>query len=214
MDRFVKELTQKQVEDFFRNHGFKGEVVWEPESTRVTLKRSDINEAFRSFLISDIRVLKAYGYEITEMDWKVYLKNIFGDEYMQFLNKQDIPNEFISQLTHEEIQKLIPFYYLHHFEECEALQVGTRRFKVRKHINDYVEDVIMGPCYEDGNIRFYGVKEDAFYRFMLKKFGKAYYHYWRNVEDIKAIEDITRYTKKRISEVTRKADAMFELIKD
>ena len=122
---------------------------------------------------------------------------------MRFLKKKDIPNYFIDQLTHEEILELIPFYHVYYFEECEALQKGTRRFKIRPGYDAALEEVVLGPCYYIGNVRFYGVKENMYYQFMMDRFGRDYYIWLKNRKLDAVREDIERYSLEKMKEAQK-----------
>ena len=82
---------------------------------------------------------------------------------------------FVNRLTHDDILDLVPFYHVYDFEEAESTQPDTRLFKFQPTYGGPYEDVIIGDTYQEGTVRLYGVKEDDFVAFMIKKFGKEYY---------------------------------------
>ena len=100
--------------------------------------------------------------------------------------------KFINRLTHEEILELIPFYHVYDFEECEPTKPDTRRFSIQPTYGGIYEDVVIGDSYDEGTVRFYGVKEDAFLCFMVKKFGEEYYEWYKDHEKVKTFGIITK----------------------
>ena len=95
------------------------------------------------------------------------------------------------------------FYHVYHFEECEALQKGTRRFKIRPGYDAALEEVVLGPCYYIGNVRFYGVKENMYYQFMMDRFGRDYYIWLKNRKLDAVREDIERYSLEKMKEAQK-----------
>ena len=76
--KFVEQLTQKQVEAFFRKQGYLGNVIWTPDVRCIILKTPGTNEKPKNVFVTDLNILNVNDYEITEGDWQVYLRSIFG----------------------------------------------------------------------------------------------------------------------------------------
>ena len=209
---FVERLTKQDVEKFFEQHQIKGEVIWKPEFSCAMIK-SSTNSTYCSLVkFTDTLIKAERGMELKSGDWQVFLRGVFGDEYMQAIGKKDYSVDFVHALSHDEILELIPFYHVYSFEECEALQLGTRRFKIRPGYDSSIEEVILGPLYTDGNIRFYGVKESAFYEFMVQRFGITYYQYFCEREREEVKEDIWIYVRKRIEEAVNKEETVLSFL--
>lgn len=105
--------------------------------------------------------------------------------------------DFINRLTHEDIVELIPFYYVYDFEEVESTSDDTRKFMIQPTYDGAHEEVIIGNSYDDGTVRFYGVKEKDFVKFMIKKFGTEYFDWYRTRELDRMEKDIQEYSIKR-----------------
>ena len=83
-------------------------------------------------------------------------------------------------------------YNVYDFEECEPTKPDTRRFSIQPTYGGIYEDVVIGDSYDEGTVRFYGVKEDAFLCFMVKKFGEEYYEWYKDHEKVKTFGIITK----------------------
>ncbi|MBQ9314540.1 MAG: hypothetical protein IJ220_06065 [Clostridia bacterium] len=112
--------------------------------------------------------------------------------------------KFVNQLTHDEILELIPFYHVYDFEECKSMKAETRMFKIQPTYGGPYEDVEIGDSYEMGTIQLYGVKEDDFIKFMLKKFGKRYFQWYERHYSQLIEANIFKYAKEQLKECEEK----------
>lgn len=117
--------------------------------------------------------------------------------------------KFVQQLTDKEILKLIPFYQVYDFEECESSNPETRRFRIQPTYDGPAVEVLLADSYEDGNIRLYGVKEEAFIRFMAKKFGVQYALWYETDERQKTSRKILEFADRYNRDCNRKIKLCF-----
>ena len=122
--------------------------------------------------------------------------------------------KFVNRLSHEDILRLIPFYHVYDFEECQSLQPELRRFKFQPVYGGPYEDVTLGDRYEMGSARLYGVREGAFIEFMLEKFGKEYAE-WLQTEELQiARKEVEEYSTSRMEEYSRKVNLCEKLMEN
>ena len=108
--------------------------------------------------------------------------------------------DFVHRLTHEDILNLIPFYHVYDFEECEPTRPETRRFLIRPTYDGLHEEIIIGNSYASSTVRFYGVKEKDFIKFMIKKFGQEYFSWFAEWEYKTMEKKIQDFTTKNLQE--------------
>lgn len=171
---FCERLTQKDIELFCRQNGYYGEVILYPEDKIIQLGKLS-SYMYCKIIFSDKAIHTRRG--ITELqsgDWQVFMRQLFGDEYMDFLKLKDIPNNFVDKISIDDLLEIVPFYKPYLIEECTALQKGTRRFKVRPTMDAYVFEVVIGPRFTDGNITHFGASKKRFEDFMHERFGDEY----------------------------------------
>lgn len=172
---FFNRLTKEQVEGFIKRRGIIADVEWLPKTGEIILYHgADKKKTILS--VTDKKITAPHEiFDIFDGDWQVFMRSIFGDEYMKAIGLKDVENEFVDKLkTSEDILYLVPFTCLYHFEPRESVQKGTKRFIIRKEFDGYKEELIVGPLHSIGTVRFYGVNEHDFHKRMHVIFGEDY----------------------------------------
>ena len=156
-----------------KQQGIQSRITWNPQKATISLFSKNGKE-LGTIKVTDSTIKARRDDEIFNGDWQVFLRKIFGDEYMHFLGKKDVDNEFVPKLTSRDILDLVPFHCLYEFEERTALEKGTRRFKIKKDYDGPMEELVVGPLFQMGTVQFYGATEESFSSYMKRRFGIEY----------------------------------------
>ncbi|MBQ9314541.1 MAG: hypothetical protein IJ220_06070 [Clostridia bacterium] len=204
MLHFVNRLSTQQIMDFF--YGIGGLIDMKPSASEgmKDIFFEDKNGKIFWYSISD-NYISAYGFHKTSEDWKFYLLNLFGEEYMNEYAEVPVGNSFISKLTKTDIQELVELSHVlvEDVEEERSFRKGTRRFKVSIKLPIcYEKEIIIGPHLEYCN-GIPSITEKMFIGFFVKKFGMDFINYYIEVEKkacSKKVEDYRIRCENRVKE--------------
>lgn len=201
---WMNKLNKEQIENFFRLQGLEFDScemhpILDDRMMIELVKTNGSKQHYEIFHdgISDLNI--GSNIQITSEDWKVFMRDIFGDEYIYSLGCKDDENSFIEKLTQEDILKIIGFEYPSSIEsviEVKALLKGTRRFKFISNKRSY--EFIITPYLYHSNTGFAPKSlQGRFIKLMTKKFGEEFASIYRAFEKKECEADIQEYANKR-----------------
>ena len=205
---FVTQLTNDQIAHFFKSFGFEFENINTSvfSDEKLAIELSNTNGSKMHYEVADDGIVD-YNIDskkiITNNDWKVYLRSIFGDAYITYLGYEDLPNKFIDKLTIDEVKKIFNFnspIQIESIIEVQSLLSGTRRFKIipLNAKGNSESEFILSPYMIYGFEHFSSKSpEGKFLKFMTKKFGKDYLDYYSKIEQRMIGIDIDTYIQTR-----------------
>ena len=215
MIEFVKRLKREQIKDFFEGVG-KLEAI-KPSASEGMIDivfREDNGKKFWYSISDDF--ISAYGFYKTSEDWKFYLNSIFGKEYIEEYAEEPVPNNFIKELSIEDVRDILSLGNIVacNIEEKEAFRIGTRRFKIKIEVptkNDV--EIIIGPhinyCM---GIPF--LTEKMFMQFFSKKFGIDFINYYIDIEKKIELAKVEAYRDKCNKRVLDKLNYMVKIMEN
>lgn len=212
MITFVKRLTKQQFCDFFEDAGTIYNIQSSLKNNKIEIFFRDKNGKSFKYSVTDT-YLFAPGYCKSSEDWKFYLLELFGEEYLKKCGETPVENEFVSQLSYEDVRILLQTNELKVIllQEKEAFRKGTRRFNVQYNSSFYqYHEVVIGPHIEycSGMI---GVTEKIFMKYFTRKFGLNFISYYTNIEKKNCEKKVEEYRKKCESQVSTKQDYMISI---
>lgn len=204
MLKFVDRLSTKQMMDFFYGVGGFLNIKLSASEGMKDIFFEDKNGKVFWYSISD-NYISAYGFHKTSEDWKFYMLDIFGEEYLKEYAEPPTLNSFVSKLSIGDIKELCMMNQMLaiNVKEHKAFREGTRRFKVAIQVPTYYErEIIVGPHLNDCS-GIPSMTEKMFMSFFAKKFGMDFINYYIEVEkgiEKRKIEEYQRKCEQRVKE--------------
>ena len=214
MLQFVNRMSTEQIAEFFSD---VGEFIDMKQSASEGMK----DVTFRNkngiqfwYSIAD-EYICAYGYHKTSEDWKFYLLDLFGEEYLHLYMQKPVENSFVEKLSIVDVKSFLMLDHIiaDSIREEKAFRKGTRRFKFKVLLSSSVEtekEVIIGPhlLYCEG---IPSMPEILFMRFFTQKFGMDFINYYIEIEKESARKKVLAYEQRCGEQVARKMDYMVKI---
>lgn len=200
MLKFAGQLTSREVEKFVTSYGFcVHELTMNRTSVETVKGTFRVASYYFDFLFDDnVFILKNIHYnssvikefdaneaDISFEDWRCFMRERFGEEYVNAYFKEDVSynvdevhsDEFLSKITIEDICNLLGdrVASVSCIKEVESFGQNKRRFKF--YTGSEIREVIFASFYDNSTIKRY-ISEEKFLKFMYEKFGDEFAKYY------------------------------------